>query len=66
MTSSPSTAVKVSDQELTKYGITFADEGFHPYDPNERWWNESWFWDWYNADGSFAGHCRIGMIPVQG
>lgn len=62
----PFTADQLSDEELTKYGISFADDGFHPYDPSERWWNESWFWDWYTIDGSVAGHCRIGLIPGQG
>ena len=30
-----------------------------------EWWNESWFWDWYDADAEVAGHCRIGMHPNQ-
>ena len=30
-----------------------------------EWWNESWFWDWFDADGSRAGHCRIGLHPNQ-
>jgi hypothetical protein len=30
-----------------------------------EWWNESWFWDWFDADGRLAGHCRIGIHPSQ-
>jgi hypothetical protein len=49
--------------DLTKYGITLDDEGFHPFDPADPTWNESWFWDWFDADGQRAGHCRIGTFP---
>jgi hypothetical protein len=56
---------RFSELELTKYGITLDDEGFHPFDPAERSWNESWFWDWFDEDGARAGHCRIGMFPGQ-
>ncbi len=52
-------------EELTKFGILPADEGMHPFDPKFEWWNESWFWDWYDATGSIAGHCRIGLHPAQ-
>lgn len=52
-------------EELTRFGILPADEGLHPFDPQFEWWNESWFWDWYDADGSVAGHCRIGLHPAQ-
>lgn len=55
----------LSDEELTRFGLTFEDDGFHRYDPVERWWNESWFWDWYDEDGTVAGHCRIGLVPNQ-
>ena len=58
-------AVELTDEALGQFGIRLEDDGFHPYDPDERWWNESWFWDWYDADGSVAGHCRIGCIPGQ-
>src|SRR5262245_17840851 len=54
-----------SDEELTKFGIHFADEGPHPFDPAVEWWNESWFWDWFDAEGRVAGHCRIGLHPNQ-
>ncbi len=55
----------LTDEELTKFGIVAQDEFVHPFDPKFEWWNESWFWDWYNADGSLAGHCRIGLHPAQ-
>lgn len=59
------TVAKLTDQELGQFGIRPEDEGPHAFDPNFEWWNESWFWDWYDADGSWAGHCRIGLHPVQ-
>lgn len=53
-----------SDQ-LATFGITEVDEGFHPYDPDESSWNESWFWDWFSTDGQRAGQIRIGTFPNQ-
>jgi hypothetical protein len=52
--------------ELTRFGITPDDEHPHPYSPDYEWWNESVFYDWYDRDGSNAGHCRIGWHPNQG
>lgn len=57
--------MELPDEALRTFRVGPDDEGFHPYDPTERWWNESWFWDWYDHDGSTAGHCRIGCIPNQ-
>jgi hypothetical protein len=60
--------MKVSElslEEASSFGILPEDEGVHPYDPDVEWWNESWFWDFFNADGTVAGHCRIGLHPVQ-
>jgi hypothetical protein len=57
--------VQLSDEELARFGVELGDEGPHAYDPDVEWWNESWFWDWYDADGEVAGHCRIGMHPNQ-
>ncbi|HME68939.1 MAG TPA: hypothetical protein VKM54_03625 [Myxococcota bacterium] len=51
--------------ELTQFGLRLEDEGSHPFDPAVDWWNESWFWDWFDATGSRAGHCRIGIHPNQ-
>ncbi len=52
-------------EELTKFGIQPEDEGDHPFSPEHKDWNESYFFDWYNAEGSQAGHCRIGWHPNQ-
>jgi hypothetical protein len=51
--------------ELTRFGIQPEDEGSHAFDPAVEWWNESWFWDWFDARGELAGHCRIGIHPNQ-
>ena len=51
--------------ELTRFGITPQDEYPHPFSPDYEWWNESVFYDWYDADGGNAGHCRIGWHPNQ-
>ncbi len=55
----------LSDAELTKFGVQLRDEWPHPFDPAVEWWNESWFWDWFDADGRVAGHCRLGTHPNQ-
>ncbi len=52
-------------EELTKFGIRPEDEALHPFDPAVEWWNESWFWDWFDAGGTLAGHCRVGFFPAQ-
>tara|TARA_B110000503_G_scaffold42367_1_gene69408 strand:+ start:6704 stop:7726 length:1023 start_codon:yes stop_codon:yes gene_type:complete len=51
--------------DTSQFGIVAADEHTHPFSPDHADWNESYFFDWYNADASFAGHCRIGWHPVQ-
>jgi hypothetical protein len=51
--------------DLTRFGVRLEDEGPHAFDPAVEWWNESWFWDWYDAAGSEAGHCRIGVHANQ-
>jgi hypothetical protein len=58
-------SLKLSDEDLARYGVGPEDEGRHAFDPDVEWWNESWFWDWYDAEGRVAGHCRIGMHPNQ-
>ncbi len=52
-------------EELTRFGIMPADEDPHPFSPDYEWWNESVFYDWYDADGGNAGHCRIGWHANQ-
>jgi hypothetical protein len=56
---------QLSLAELTRFGITPADEHPHPYSPDYEWWNESVFYDWYDRAGENAGHCRIGWHPNQ-
>ncbi len=56
---------ELSIEELTGFGIRLGDDHHHPYDPADISWNESWFWDWFAPDGTFAGHCRIGHMPNQ-
>lgn len=56
---------EISDEELTRFGVEPADEGPHAFDPAVEWWNESWFWDWFDAEGRVAGHCRVGVHPNQ-
>jgi hypothetical protein len=51
--------------ELTKFGIGPQDEGPHPVSPDHEWWNESWFLDFFDAEGTRAGHVRIGLHPNQ-
>jgi hypothetical protein len=56
---------ELSLEELTAFGIQPADEGPHAFDPDAELWNESWFWDFFDAAGGQAGHCRIGFLPAQ-
>ncbi len=55
----------ISDESLRQFGIKAEDEWTHPFSQDHDDWNESYFFDWYNQDGSAAGHCRIGWHPVQ-
>ena len=32
----------------------------------EHWWNESWYFDFAEQDGSFGGYVRVGLVPNQG
>jgi len=41
------------------------DEWLHP-DGGDRWWNESWYFDFASPDGSIGGYARIGRYPNQG
>lgn len=54
-----------SDEELTQFGIRFGDDDMRPHDPDDPTWNDSVFYDFYNADGSTAGHMRIGAMPGE-
>jgi hypothetical protein len=55
----------ISTQQLTQFGIELNDEFSHPFSKDHLDWNESYFFDWYNQEGTIAGHCRIGWHPVQ-
>jgi hypothetical protein len=40
------------------------DEGRHDAD-GDRWWGESWYFDFAAADGSLGGYVRLGFYPNQ-
>jgi hypothetical protein len=46
--------------------ISAADEDFHPFDPDDWSWNESWLVSWIDLDGGPAGFFRVGLLPNQG
>src|SRR5262245_908657 len=62
----PTDSTDAMDADWIRFGVAFADEGAHGFDPDVEWWNESWFWDWFDAKGERAGHVRIGLHPNQG
>ncbi len=51
--------------DVSQFGIVVQDEYTHPSSPDHPDWNESYFFDWYNEDATFAGHCRVGWHPGQ-
>jgi hypothetical protein len=51
--------------DIEQFGIVAEDEYPHPFSPDHPDWNESYFFDWYSEDATFAGHCRVGWHPVQ-
>ncbi|KZX55091.1 hypothetical protein A3709_08865 [Halioglobus sp. HI00S01] len=51
--------------DISQFGIVAEDEYPHPFSPDHMDWNESYFFDWYNDDATFAGHCRVGWHPAQ-
>ncbi len=55
----------IDEKTLTQFGIQLDDEFPHPFSEDHHDWNESYFFDWYDADGQNAGHCRIGWHPLQ-
>ena len=42
------------------------DEARHAPDPAIELWNESYYLDWFAADGSLGGYVRIGFAPNLG
>jgi hypothetical protein len=55
----------LSTEELSRFGIELKDEYAHDYSQDHSDWNESYFFDWYDAEAAYAGHCRVGWHPVQ-
>lgn len=55
----------IDEATVTQFGIKLDDELPHPFSEDHNDWNESYFFDWYDAKGENAGHCRIGWHPVQ-
>lgn len=55
----------LSLEEICKFGVRPEDEQFHPFNPDDPTWNESYFFDWYDSEAKNAGHCRIGWMPTQ-
>ena len=55
----------LDNKTLTQFGIQLDDEFPHPFSSAHADWNESYFFDWYDANGRIAGHCRVGWHPVQ-
>ena len=51
--------------DVSQFGIVAQDEYTHPFSPDHPDWNESYFFDWYSEDATFAGHCRVGWHPLQ-
>ena len=51
--------------DISQFGIVAEDEYTHPFSPDHADWNESYFFDWYSEDATFAGHCRVGWHPGQ-
>jgi hypothetical protein len=41
------------------------DEQIHPADPEDRSWNESWFFSYIDLGGGPAGFFRLGLLPNQ-
>lgn len=51
--------------DISQFGVQLEDEYPHPFSKDHPDWNESYFFDWYDAEGNNAGHCRVGWHPVQ-
>ncbi|NRB41217.1 MAG: hypothetical protein HRU20_22550 [Pseudomonadales bacterium] len=55
----------LAEEQLVQFGIELEDEYPHAFSEDHQDWNESYFFDWYDEQGTNAGHCRIGWHPVQ-
>lgn len=45
-------------------GLVAGDERSH-VPGGERWWNESWYFDFATTDGTLGGYVRLGLYPDQ-
>lgn len=52
------------DQPALDHTVAAVDEGRHEPGP-EQWWNESWYLDFVDAEGTIAGYVRLGLHPNQ-
>jgi hypothetical protein len=46
--------------------IQAVDEETHRVDPDDWFWNESWYFSWIDLAGGPAGFFRLGILPNQG
>lgn len=49
---------------MTRADQGSGDEGRHP-PGEERWWGESWYFDFVAPGDDVAGYCRLGLYPNQ-
>ena len=47
--------------DVTQFGIQPEDEFTHPFSADHPDWNESYFFDWYDASGTNAGCSGCGL-----
>ena len=47
---------------MTVTSATDDEEARHSPGP-EKWWGESWYFDFVASDGSVGGYCRLGLYP---
>jgi hypothetical protein len=45
--------------------IEAVDEEAHRVDPDDWFWNESWYVSWIDLDRAPAGSFRVGILPNQ-
>ena len=60
-----------SPQELSRGAnggvgeVETRDEFLHPHRADQESWCESFYWDWHDASGERAGHCRFSVHPGE-
>ena len=50
---------------MSNHSIDPADEARHE-PTHERFWSESYYFDFHDEDGSLGGYVRIGLYPNLG